>query len=323
VSLDEVGQALAHAQVLPIGVVVGCVLGSLITRAARWRIYFLPARHVPFGPLVDTLAISYMASTILPLRAGELVRALFLARRAAVAVPRVVGTIVLEKLFDFLALGLMLMLLLARPNLPAAAQVGGGFLATVILVGFGFVVALAVWRAPTLELVATIESWLPFGLGHRLRLEHAARQFAEGTDSLRVPRLWLPLLAWTAITWVLSVGSIWGGIVALGAEPALETLLFVAVLTSSSQAVPSSPGYVGVYHAVATYALTTFGIDLPTAFGIAVLTHAFSYGSLVVAGLIAMWAGGYTIGDILAGARGKAAPRSSTGVDRVPVAPDA
>ena len=45
-----------------------------------------------------------------------------------------------------------------------------------------------------------IEARLPFGLGQRIRLEHAATQFAEGTDSLRVPRLWVPLLGWTAVT---------------------------------------------------------------------------------------------------------------------------
>jgi hypothetical protein len=68
--------------------------------------------------------------------------------------------------------------------------------------------------------------------------------------------------------------------------------------------VPSSPGYVGVYHAAATLALTAFGVDPSTALGIALITHAFSYGSLVIVGMIALWTGGYTFGDILKGVRG-------------------
>ncbi|MBV9595540.1 MAG: flippase-like domain-containing protein, partial [Chloroflexi bacterium] len=68
-----------------------------------------------------------------------------------------------------------------------------------------------------------------------------------------------------------------------------------------------SPGYVGVYHAAATLALTAFGVDPATALGIALITHAFSYGSLVVAGLIGLWTGGYTFGDLLKGTR----PRGS------------
>ncbi|HEX8966651.1 MAG TPA: lysylphosphatidylglycerol synthase domain-containing protein, partial [Chloroflexota bacterium] len=113
------------------------------------------------------------------------------------------------------------------------------------------------------------------------------------------------LLGWTAITWVFSLGSTLAGTLALGVQPGLAALLFVVVLTSTGQAVPSSPGYVGVYHAAATLALTTFGVDAATALGIAVVTHAFSYGSLVVAGLIALWAGGYTLDDVLKGIRAR------------------
>jgi uncharacterized protein (TIRG00374 family) len=321
---DELGPKLAQAQAVPIVIVVLGVLASLLTRAARWQIFFRPQRRVPFVPLLETLAISYMASTFLPLRAGELVRALFLGLRESIAVPRVVGTILLEKLFDFLAIGVMLALLVALVPARTEVQVGAGFIASVILIGFGFVVALAVWRTPTLRVVGLIEARMPFGVGRRLRLAHAATQFAEGTDSLRVPRLWVPLLGWTVVTWACSLLTAWAGCLTLGAEPGLAALLFLIVLTSSGQAVPSSPGYVGVYHYLAAFALTTFGVDPATAIGIAIITHAFSYGPLVVAGLIALWTGGYTFGDVLAGVGGKGSrvTDAKLSADPWPVAPD-
>jgi uncharacterized protein (TIRG00374 family) len=312
---------LARAQLLPILGIVVCVLGSLVTRAARWQVFFLPEDRVPFGPLLGTLSISYMASTFLPLRAGELVRAVLLGQRASLPVPRVVGTILLEKLFDFLAIGVLLIVLLVllrNEPIPPGAQVAGGTIAGVILAGFGFVVGLAVWREPTLRFVSMLEKLIPFQAGERLGLARAARQFASGTDSLRVPRLWLLLLLWTAVTWVFSVASAWMGSLALGAQPGLPALLFLTVLTSTGQAVPSSPGYVGVFHAAATLALTTFGIDAVTALGIAVITHAFSYGTLVVAGLISLWTGGYSVSDIVASLRGT--PPAT--VTARPVAPD-
>lgn len=321
VSLDQLGAVLAHAEPLAMGLVVVAVLGSLVTRAARWQVYFLPQRRVPFGPLLSTLAISYMASTFLPLRAGELVRAVFLGQREGLPIPRIVGTILLEKLFDFLAIGVMLVLLVALAPLPPAATATGIVLALTILIGFGFVVGLAVLRAPTLRLVRWIEDRLPFGLGHRVRLADAAAQFAEGTDSLREPRLWVPLLGWTTITWIFSIASGWAGSAALGVHPGLPALVFLTVLTSTGQAVPSSPGYVGVYHAAATAALTAFGIDTPTAFGIALITHAFSYGSLVVVGLAALWTGGYTFGDVINGVFGRRGG-TKTSVGPVPLAPD-
>ena len=314
VSIEQVGQALGRAQAGPILALVAFVLGSLATRAARWQVLFLPKRKVPYNSLVGTLAISYMASTFLPLRAGELVRAVFLGQRERIPIPSVVGTIVVEKLFDFLAIGVMLGVLVAITPLPSAAQVAGASISSVILIGFGFIVMLAVWREPALVLVGFVERHLPFGIGTRLHLRDAAQHFAEGTDALRSPKLWLLLLGWTLATWLCSLGSTIAGTLALGVQPGLAAILFVVVLTSTGQAVPSSPGYVGVYHAAAVLALTAFGVETATAFGIALITHAFSYGSLVVVGLIALWTGGYTFGDVLKGIRSRptvaAAPAS-------------
>jgi glycosyltransferase 2 family protein len=322
VALEDLGQALGRAQPLPVVLLVASVLVALLTRAFRWQVYFLPRRRVGLGPLFGTLSISYMASTFLPFRAGELVRAVFLGRRTSVAVPRVIGTILLEKLFDFLAIGVILAILVALAPLPFAATLAGVSIVTVILVGFGFVVALAVWRAPTLRFVRFVEDRLPLRLSRRLRLEQAALQFAEGTDSLREGRLWLLLLTWTAITWLCSVGSTWAGLAALSLAPGLPALLFVIVLTSTGQAVPSSPGYVGVYHVAASSALIAFGVDPAPALAFAVLSHAFSYGTLVVVGLIALWTGGYSLSDLRIGLSSRPSTASSRS-DPLPAAPDA
>jgi uncharacterized protein (TIRG00374 family) len=306
------------------------VIGSLVTRAARWQLYFLPDRRVPFGPLLSTLAISYMASTFLPFRAGELVRAIFLGQRESIPVPRIVGTILLEKLFDFLAIGVMLAYVVTRPCgagaqascLPAEASTAGRFVVAAIVLGFGFVVGLAVWRTTTLRLVRFIADRLPFGLGRRLGVEHAARQFAEGTDSLRSANVWVWALIWTTITWLFGFASSLAGTLALGVNPGVAALLFWMSLTSAGQAVPSSPGYIGVYHAAAFVALTSFGVDQTSAVGIALITHAFSYGSLVVAGLIALWTGGYSVSDVLSAVGGKKSGLGTMAPEPRPVAPD-
>jgi uncharacterized membrane protein YbhN (UPF0104 family) len=338
VDIDRLGSELAKAQPLPIAIVAVCVMGSLVTRAARWQLYFLPERRVPFGPLLSTLAISYMASTFLPLRAGELVRAVFLSQRESIAVARIVGTILLEKLFDFLAIGVMLAFVVVvtppcrsdvvepqQPQsgcLPPDALLALRFVALVILVGFGFVVALAIWRTRTLSLLQLVEDHLPLGIGQRFGLVHAARQFAEGTDSLRSGHLWIQLLGWTTITWLFAVASSLGGAMALGVNLGPAALLFWLALTSAGQAVPSSPGYVGVYHGATVVALTSFGVDQTLAFGVALVTHAFSYGSLVVAGLVALWTGGYSVADVRSAVSGRKRAVAALAPEPRPVTPD-
>jgi len=116
------------------------------------------------------------------------------------------------------------------------------------------------------------------------------------------------------VTWVLGTAATWAGALALGVQLGLPALLFWMILTNASQAVPSSPGYVGVYHAATTLALTAFGVDPVAAVSIALITHAFSYASLVVAGLVALWFGGYTFADVLKGSRSRVsvAPASAS-----------
>jgi uncharacterized protein (TIRG00374 family) len=300
---DKLAEELQRAQPLPLALMVATVVLSLIARAARWRVYFLPDRKVPFRPLLGTLSISYMASTFLPFRAGELVRAVFLGKRESLPLARIVGTILLEKLFDFLAIGVMLVLLIVTTPLPAWAAATGSSIATVILVGFGFVVVLAVWRSPTLRMVGSLERLIPFGLGERVGLTRAVAQFAAGTDSMRELRLWGPMLGWTLIAWLFSIGTGWAGGRAVGLSLGLPELTFLIVLTSTGQAVPSSPGYVGVYHYLAWLALTTFAVEPTAATAVAVLTHGFSYGTMVASGLLALWLGGYGVRDLMAGVK--------------------
>jgi uncharacterized membrane protein YbhN (UPF0104 family) len=106
---------------------------------------------------------------------------------------------------------------------------------------------------------------------------------------------------------LFGIGMTVAGMLALNLGLNLAAALFVVVLTNTGQAVPSSPGYVGVYHAAATFALTTFGVDPATAVGTALVTHAFTYGSLVLLGTIALWTGGYTFGDVWKGSQSRAA----------------
>lgn len=293
IPLDAVRANLARATVLPLLLLVATVFGGLLTRSLRWQVYFRPDRRVPLSPLFATLSISYMASAILPFRAGELVRAVLLGERAQVSVTRVIATIVLEKLFDFLAIAVMLVLLLATTPLPLLAWAAATTISTVILVGFGVAVGIAVWREPVLALARAIQERLPVRLERRLPLASLVQQFATGLDSLRVGRLWWPMLGWTAAAWGLSIVSVWAAGRSLSVPLTLAQMAFMLVVTSTGQAVPSSPGYIGVYDAAAVLALTALGVEPAAALAVAVVTHVVSWASMLLIGLAAGWLGGY------------------------------
>jgi uncharacterized protein (TIRG00374 family) len=275
------------------------VVLSLLARAERWRVCFAtPTRGVYFRSALETLSISYLVSSIVPLRAGELVRAVLFGRREAVPLLCVVGTIVLEKWFDFVVLAALFAGLLAIGVAHDAALVAGASASALAAAGLIVLLGLVAWRDATLRLLRAMEARLPGGVLGRLRLASRAEQLSAVRDTLCHRRSWASLLAWSAVTWVFSLATVWAGAVAVDLQLGFSAIAAVALVTSMGQAIPSSPGYVGVYHAATVVALLPFGIDPAQALGVGVLTHALSYGTLMLAGAVSLWAGGYGLRDL-------------------------
>src|SRR5688572_5374051 len=79
---------------------------TFMTKVWRWRTMFHPdEKRVPTWLLFSALMISYIP---LPFRAGEVARAVITSRRSGIPVPRVLSTILVEKVLDVLTLLLLL-----------------------------------------------------------------------------------------------------------------------------------------------------------------------------------------------------------------------
>ncbi|MEO8247307.1 MAG: lysylphosphatidylglycerol synthase transmembrane domain-containing protein, partial [Chloroflexota bacterium] len=84
---------------------------SIVCRAVRWRAV-LPAIEGQPAPSVLMLAgifcVGYLANSVLPLRAGEPIRAAVLAAHSRADAARVLGSIGLERILDAMALGVVM-----------------------------------------------------------------------------------------------------------------------------------------------------------------------------------------------------------------------
>ncbi len=299
VPLDRLIGIVVYAQAWVVGLAAAAVLGSLLARAERWRFCFVPnPRPVRFRSALGTLSISYLVSSIVPLRAGEVVRAVLFGRRESRPVLAAIGSIVLEKWFDFVALVVLFGGLLTAGAVPQVAMIAGMSAIIVAAGGLGVVVGLVVWRDVTLLLLRTFEIRLPWRLARRISLSSRVEQLSAPTDVLRHIQAWARLLVWSAVTWAFALATVWASACAVDVQLGLSAVAVVALVTSVGQAIPSSPGYVGVYHAATVVALSPFGVDPARALGVAVIAHMVSYGTLMLAGLVSLWAGGYGLGDI-------------------------
>ena len=127
VLMAEVWRAMRSAKPGWLALVAGVLVLSVYARAQRWKKLFAHLRPVATRALFASQALGYAASAVLPLRAGEAVKAYSIARKEKLPLSTAFATVVLERMFDLVTLGAMLAVAIILVPIPesAGAQVIG------------------------------------------------------------------------------------------------------------------------------------------------------------------------------------------------------
>jgi uncharacterized membrane protein YbhN (UPF0104 family) len=101
-------------------------------------------------------------------------------------------------------------------------------------------------------------------------------------------RLGPPLVLWSIVIWAVIAAFYW--IVLLAFDPAQPFVagLAVASITALGMTVPSSPGFIGVFEALARETMVLFGMEPGPALSYALVAHAIVYVVYTLLGLLSM-----------------------------------
>jgi len=292
VDLRRVGSAIVHAEPGWLILSFATTLANLAIRAYRWQYLLDPLGKVRFGSAFRATAVGFAASTVLPARAGEVIRPYFLARHEHMSATGAFATIILERLLDVVAV----LVLLA-----SYVFVFGRGLEVTNPVAFGLLTwagATAAAGALTALVILFLLAGNPARLGRatkRLaavvpsfaaRIARIAEKFARGLGAIRSPSRLFVALAWSFPLWLSIAVGIWAVAVAFRlAMPFTGSFLIVALLVLSVAVVPT-PGAIGGFHAAFRYGATTFfGAPDDAAVGAAIVLHALSIGPSLLLGL--------------------------------------
>jgi uncharacterized protein (TIRG00374 family) len=287
-ALGEIGRARPSWLALSLAT----MFVNLTIRARRWQYLLEPLGPTSFASAFQATAVGFAASTVLPARAGELIRPYFLARRDHISATGAFATIILERLLDVVTVLALLAsyvfffgrdLGAAKPVVFTAmkwagATAGAGALAALVVL---FIVAGDPARlGRTFARLAAVVPSTFAGLIARI-----AEKFATGLGVIRRPDRLLVALAWSFPLW-LSIGlGIWAVAMAFRfAVPFTGSFLLMALLVIGV-AVPT-PGAIGGFHEAFRVGATMFyGAPDDAAVGAAIVLHAFSIGPSLVLGL--------------------------------------
>ena len=97
---DEIRDAFSRVdwRILPLALLL--LYSGIAVRAYRWHVLLRPVHDIPTRDVFPVMIIGYAANNVLPLRAGELVRAWVLEQRYGVRKTAALATIAVERLFD-------------------------------------------------------------------------------------------------------------------------------------------------------------------------------------------------------------------------------
>jgi len=169
-------------------------------QALRWRYLLRPLADVPAQRLYPVIFVGQFANSLLPLRAGEVLRVLLLKRREGVSRMAALGTLVVERALDGLTLSAMLLIFVAVVD--SSDWLWQLVLAGSLLFGLATVVLILIALHPerSLSLGVSLIERGPVRFQARLRLWF--RSFLTGTTALRTPGGIAIALVTTAAFWV-------------------------------------------------------------------------------------------------------------------------
>jgi hypothetical protein len=253
-----------------IAVVVACFIFSNWCRALRWKMLLEPIQPVSLGNAFWTVNLGYFANLGLP-RMGEMVRAASLSRYEKIPLEKVIGTIVVDRLLDFVCLavvvGLAFLLefdtLYSFLNANMGSKSGGGLFQNPYVLG---TLGLGV-----ISLLLVVIFWKKVSqLPITQKIIGLGKGFMEGimtVKSAKNPTLFVLL---TITIWLMYYLMAYFCFFAFPPTNGLSLIVALMVFTFGSFGIViPSPGGMGTYHALVMAALSIYGVNSVDGFSFA------------------------------------------------------
>jgi uncharacterized protein (TIRG00374 family) len=251
-------------------VLVGAAFSTtdLAFRGLRWQRLVRPLAAVSYPAMFGYLLIGYAANNVLPARLGELVRSHYLGDREGVSRASALGTVVVERVVDLVAVVAIattaLLVLSVRGVLAGAVLIGAG-IAGLFLVVLGL--AIVAHRLPGADRIAAVLQRWP-------RLGELGRSLQGGLSVAAQPRTVVEALLASAAAWTCAILALAAMGQALGLQLSMGAAALITSGVALAGAIPAAPSNIGTFEAAAVAAGTTVGLAPESALALGVLSHA-------------------------------------------------
>jgi uncharacterized protein (TIRG00374 family) len=283
IDIARVGHALGTSDYVWLIPAVLTLALATVARAMRWRALFVPGRRPTRAAMLNATIVGYFYNSILPARAGEAARVVVLTRRSAAPPVEIVGTAVLERLYDVTAI--LVIFFAAEPWLPHVSWFGTAALAALSLAVLiaAASIALAVWGDRPLRFL--LRPLGRFSIFSGERLDRTLEELVHGLSGLRHVTVAVEVFLWTSLAWMLSALCAYLVTLCFHLHLPFASGVLMAVVIGLGMILPAPPAAVGVFEGAALIALRAYDVPHSIALSCALLLHVVNFVPFVVAGV--------------------------------------
>ncbi|HMY10233.1 MAG TPA: lysylphosphatidylglycerol synthase transmembrane domain-containing protein [Turneriella sp.] len=238
-------------------------VAALSLRSLRWHLVLVREKNFAFSNTYWANGMGYLGNNILPARAGELIRSVVLALSTGIRKSMVLATALTERMLDAgILLALAFIMLQFTEALPPSVQSIWSLMLPLVL----GLLAVA-FAAPLLQVFwLRVLGALPMPEALRQKLRHLLLGLLDGIRVFHHLRLLIVFLLLTCVIWVVDAAVFVFLARAFGAQLTLPQAVVFSAALGFASSIPSTPGFVGVFQAVAVLVLPVFAVSANKAF---------------------------------------------------------
>ena len=286
VSWQEMMDTIRHGR--PQYMVLVFVLGScsIFLRGLRWGVLLSAQKKIKPLIMFWATSIGYLGNTFLPARAGEVIRSIMLGSRENVSKSYVFATAITERILD-----VIILVLIGVFSIPAIGSIPDWLGSAMRLMGIVGVVALLIlFLAPRFSgYYIQFAKWLPLPEKIKVPFISFLNEFLLGAQAFLNPRRAAGFMGYSAALWFLDATGTIMMSYALNLHFSYAQAFVLLLAMGLSSAIPSTPGYVGIYQYVAVTLLPLYAISRSQSLAFILTLQAVNTLVILVWGLIGLW----------------------------------
>ncbi len=231
-----------------------------LVNAQRWTRLLAPFGRYSPRQVAPAMMIGFAANNVLPLRIGEIIRAVIFAKEFAHSRTGVLMTLVVERALDLVGILLIFSVgVLLVGEVPIAFKIS--LIAALAGVGMLMFVLILLARLPwiTARLWTWISQYVPAVVASRGQVY--LEEFGRGIEVLGSLRATVSLFLQSLLRWGMAAALVWLSLASYGVFASLGLAMIVVGVTAVAVSLPSVPGYIGPVQAAFVFALVPFGIS--------------------------------------------------------------